>query len=42
MGLAVDKTVHMTSGYVPRKVEFHEQWRWAQRYVRYAELIGRW
>jgi broad specificity phosphatase PhoE len=41
MGLAVDDTVALPSGYVPGEVEFHEQWTWAQPYVRYAELIAR-
>jgi hypothetical protein len=29
MGLAVDDTVQMPSGYVPGEVEFHQQWSWA-------------
>jgi broad specificity phosphatase PhoE len=41
MGLAVDDTVDLASGYVPGGVEFHQQWTWAQPYVRYAELIAR-
>ncbi len=41
MGLAVDDTVDPPSGYAPGEVEFHEQWTWAQPYVRYAELIAR-
>jgi len=41
MGVAVDETVDLPSGYVPGEVEFHEQWTWAQPYVRYAELIER-
>jgi hypothetical protein len=28
MGLAVDDTVDLPSGYVPGEVEFHEQWTW--------------
>jgi broad specificity phosphatase PhoE len=38
MGWAVDYTVEMPSGYV--EVEHHEQWGWAQPYVRYAELVA--
>ena len=41
MGLAVDDTIDLPSGYVPGEVEFHQQWTWAQPYVRYAELIAR-
>jgi len=41
MGLAVDDTVGLPSGYVPGEVEFHQQWTWPQPYVRYAELITR-
>ncbi|HZD03205.1 MAG TPA: hypothetical protein VFA46_24330 [Actinomycetes bacterium] len=41
MGLAVDDTVDLASGYVPGEVEFHQQGTWAQPYVRYAELIAR-
>jgi broad specificity phosphatase PhoE len=40
MGLAVDDTVELPSGYVAGEVEFHQQWTWAQPYVRYAELIA--
>jgi broad specificity phosphatase PhoE len=40
MGLAVDDTVAMPSGYVPGQVAFHEQWRWPQPWVRYAELLA--
>jgi broad specificity phosphatase PhoE len=41
MGLAVDDTVDLPSGYVPGEVEFHQQWTWPQPYARYAELITR-
>jgi hypothetical protein len=41
MGVAVDDTVDLPSGYVPGEVGFHEQWTWAQPWVRYAELGGR-
>jgi len=41
MGVAVDDTVDLPSGYVPGEVGFHEQWTWAQPWVRYAELVGR-
>ena len=41
MGLAVDDTVDLPSGYVPGEVEFHEQWTWDQPYRRYAELVAR-
>jgi hypothetical protein len=41
MGVAVDNTVDLPSGYVPGEVGFHEQWTWAQPWVRYAELLGR-
>jgi broad specificity phosphatase PhoE len=40
MGLAVDDTVDLPSGYVPGEIEFHQQWTWAQPYVRYGELIA--
>jgi broad specificity phosphatase PhoE len=41
MGFAVDDTVELPSGYPPGEVEHHDQWRWAQPYRTYAELIGR-
>jgi broad specificity phosphatase PhoE len=41
MGVAVDDAVDLPSGYVPGEVGFHEQWTWAQPWVRYAELLGR-
>jgi broad specificity phosphatase PhoE len=41
MGVAVDDTVDLPSGYVPGEVGFHEQWTWAQPWARYAELVGR-
>jgi broad specificity phosphatase PhoE len=41
MGVAVDDTVELPSSYVPGEVGFHEQWTWAQPWVRYAELVGR-
>jgi broad specificity phosphatase PhoE len=41
MGLAVDDTVQMPSGYVQGEVEFHQQWSWARPYARYAELVAR-
>jgi broad specificity phosphatase PhoE len=41
MGVAVDNTVDLPSGYVPGEVGFHEQWTWAQPWVRFAELLGR-
>jgi hypothetical protein len=41
MGVAVDDTVDLPSGYVPGEVGFHEQWTWTQPWVRYAELVGR-
>src|SRR4029453_18854799 len=40
MGFAVDDTVELPSGYVPGKVEHHDQWRWPQPYRTYAELLG--
>jgi broad specificity phosphatase PhoE len=40
MGLAVDDTAEMPSGYVPGEVAFHQQWSWAQPWVRYAELLA--
>lgn len=39
MGFPVDDTVEMPSGYVPGEVDHHDQWRWQQPYVRYAELV---
>ena len=41
MGLAVDYTVDMPSGYLPGVVDHHEQWRWPAPYRRYAELLQR-
>jgi broad specificity phosphatase PhoE len=41
MGVAVDDTVDLPSGYVPGEVGFHEQWTWAKPWVRYAELLAR-
>ena len=41
MGLAVDGTVELPSGYVPGEVEHHDQWRWPRPYRTYAELLGR-
>jgi broad specificity phosphatase PhoE len=41
MGLAVDDTVELPSGYVPGEVDHHGQWRWPHPYRSYAELIGR-
>jgi broad specificity phosphatase PhoE len=40
MGVAVDDTVDLPSGYVPGEVGFHEQWTWTQPWVRYAELVA--
>ncbi len=39
MGYAVDEVLVMPSGYVPGEVGHHDQWRWSQPYVRYAELV---
>jgi broad specificity phosphatase PhoE len=41
MGLAVDDTVELPSGYVPGEVAHHDQWGWERPYLRYAELLGR-
>jgi broad specificity phosphatase PhoE len=41
MGLAVDDTVAMPSGYVSGEAEFHQQLTWPQPWSRYAELIAR-
>lgn len=41
MGLAVDDTVELPSGYVPGEVARHDQWSWERPYLRYAELLGR-
>ena len=41
MGLAVDDTIDLPSGYVPGEVEHHDQWEWARPYERYSELIAR-
>jgi broad specificity phosphatase PhoE len=41
MGLAVDDTVALPSGYVPGEVDHHEQWRWPAPYRVYAERLGR-
>jgi len=38
MGYAVDDTADLPSGYLPGKVEHHDQWHWPQPYRRYAEL----
>jgi broad specificity phosphatase PhoE len=40
MGLAVDTTAAMPSGYVAGQVGFHEQRRWPEPWVRYAELVA--
>jgi broad specificity phosphatase PhoE len=39
MGLAVDDTVDLPSGYLPGVVDHHEQWRWPAPYRRYADLL---
>jgi broad specificity phosphatase PhoE len=39
MGVAVDDTVELPSGYVPGEVEHHHQWQWPSPYTRYAELL---
>jgi hypothetical protein len=39
MGYAVDEMVEWPSGYVAGVVEHHDQWRWEQPFVRYAELL---
>lgn len=39
MGVAVDDTVDLPSGYVPGQVEHHEQWSWVRPYARYRQLI---
>ena len=41
MGFAVDDTVDLPSGYLPRVVDHHEQWRWPVPYRRYADLLQR-
>ena len=41
IGLAVDDTVELPSGYVPGEVDHHQQWRWPRPYRTYAELLGR-
>jgi broad specificity phosphatase PhoE len=41
MGLAVDNTVDLPSGYLPGVVDHHEQWRWSAPYRRYADLLQR-
>jgi len=41
MGFAVDECVDWPSGYVPGEVEHHDQWRWPQPYVTYADLVSR-
>jgi broad specificity phosphatase PhoE len=40
MGVAVDDTADMPSGYVPGEVGHHDQWQWPQPYARYARLIA--
>jgi broad specificity phosphatase PhoE len=40
MGYAVDDTVDLPSGYLPGRVEHHDQWHWLQPYRRYAELLA--
>src|SRR6266511_581768 len=39
MGVAVDDTVELPSGYVPGEVEHHDQWHWPHPYTRYAALL---
>ena len=41
MGLAVDDTMELPSGYVSGEVERHQQWNWPRPYRTYAELFGR-
>ncbi len=41
MGLDMDDTVSLPSGYVPGEVEHYGQRSWPRPYLRYAELIGR-
>lgn len=41
MGLAVDDTIDLPSGYLPGVVDHHEQWRWPTPYRRYAYLLQR-
>jgi hypothetical protein len=41
MGLAVNDTVDLPSGYLPGVVDHHEQWRWPAPYRRYADLLQR-
>jgi broad specificity phosphatase PhoE len=39
MGYAVDDAIEMPSGYVAGEVAHHDQWRWPQPYLTYAQLI---
>jgi broad specificity phosphatase PhoE len=41
MGLAVDDTVELPSGYAPGEAGHHDQWSWPRPYVSYAALIRR-
>lgn len=40
MGFAADEQSVWPSGYVAGEVEHHDQWRWDQPFVRYAELTS--
>lgn len=39
MGYAVDDTIDMASGYIPGVVEHHDQWKWPEPFVTYAEKL---
>ena len=40
MGYAVDDTVDLPSGYLPGRIDHHDQWHWPEPYRRYAELLA--
>jgi broad specificity phosphatase PhoE len=40
MGYAVDDTADLPSGYLPGRIDHHDQWHWPEPYRRYAELLA--
>lgn len=40
IGYAVDDTVDLPSGYLPGRIDHHDQWHWPEPYRRYAELVA--
>jgi broad specificity phosphatase PhoE len=40
MGYAVDDTVDLPSGYLPGRIDHHDQWHWPEPHRKYAELLA--